>query len=309
MKKLNLIKLVLATAISFLLYNCESNSEDVLEVEPVADVEVASMCFSDMKKAEGGKARAVSYPSKHWVNGQTIRVKFLSGTTRFQAKVKEYASEWEKYANIKFQWVSSNSPADIKIYIGGSKHWSNLGTDSKYSQHSMNLGYYDNGGPIPRGFKRTVIHEFGHALGLDHEHKNPTAGIKWNKPQVYKDYAAWYKWTEAMVDFNVFEKLSKNSTNYSEYDPKSIMHYPIYASHTLDGYSVGTNNNISAIDKKFISEVYPRGASNTSGGNICKGVANYNGSTSYSVGDKVIFEGYVFKRTSNDWINLGACTN
>ena len=36
MKKLNLTKLVLATAISLLLYNCESNSEEVLEVEPVA---------------------------------------------------------------------------------------------------------------------------------------------------------------------------------------------------------------------------------------------------------------------------------
>lgn len=308
MKKLNLTKLVLATAVSLLLYNCESNSEEVVEVEPVAASEVASMCFSDIKNAEGKKSRAVSIPSTHWVNGQTIRVKFLSGTIRFQAKVKEYASEWEKYANIKFKWVSSNSPADIKIHIRGDKHWSHFGTDSKRSQHSMNLGYQDNGGSIPYSFKHTVIHEFGHALGLDHEHKNPLAGIKWNKPQVYKDYAAWYNWTKAMVDFNVFEQLNKNSSKYSEYDPKSIMHYTVNSRHTLDGFSVGNNAELSAIDKKFISEVYPRGV-NTGGGNICKGVANYNGNISYSVGDKVISEGYVFQKTRNNWTNLGACGN
>ncbi|WP_237276481.1 M12 family metallopeptidase [Tenacibaculum ovolyticum] len=307
MKKLNLTKLVLATAISLLLYNCESNSEEVVEVEPVA--EVVSMCLSDVKNAEGDKARGVSTPSKHWVNGQTIRVKFLNGTTRFQTKVKEYASEWEKYANIKFEWVSRNSQADIKIkFDANGGHWSNLGTDSKYYEHSMNLGYEDNGSST-YGFRSTTIHEFGHALGLNHEHRNPSAGIKWNKPVVYNYYAAPpNNWSKATVDSNIFAQLDRNSSNYSEYDPKSIMHYPINASHTLDGFSVGNNDKLSAIDKEYISEVYPGGA-NTGGGNICKGVANYNGNISYSVGDKVIFKGYVFKRTRNDWINLGACTN
>ena len=53
----------------------------------------------------------------------------------------------------------------------------------------MNLGYEDNGSST-YGFRSTTIHEFGHALGLNHEHKNPSAGIKWNKPVVYSDYAA-----------------------------------------------------------------------------------------------------------------------
>ena len=80
-----------------------------------------------------------------------------------------------------------------------------------------------------------------------------------------------------MVDSNVFEQLDKNSSKYSQYDPKSIMHYTVNARHTLDGFSVGNNNKLSAIDKEYISEVYPRGSNNTGGGSICKGVANYNG--------------------------------
>ena len=53
-------------------------------------------------------------------------------------EVKEYASEWEKYANIKFKWVSSNSSADIRIKFdarGG--HWSMLGTHSKGSRGNL----------------------------------------------------------------------------------------------------------------------------------------------------------------------------
>jgi hypothetical protein len=33
-----------------------------------------------------------------------------------------------------------------------------------------------------------VIHEFGHALGLIHEHQNPSGGIQWNKPVVCRYY-------------------------------------------------------------------------------------------------------------------------
>ena len=32
--------------------------------------------------------------------------------------------------------------------------------------------------------RRVVLHEFGHALGLIHEHQNPEGGIEWNEPAV-----------------------------------------------------------------------------------------------------------------------------
>ena len=43
--------------------------------------------------------------------------------------------------------------------------------------------------PIPpkRKSGRSVLHEFGHVLGMQHEHGNPESTIKWNKQAVYDD--------------------------------------------------------------------------------------------------------------------------
>ena len=37
-----------------------------------------------------------------------------------------------------------------------------------------------------REFRRAVLHEFGHVLGLVHEYQNPNADIPWNKAAVIK---------------------------------------------------------------------------------------------------------------------------
>ena len=49
-------------------------------------------------------------------------------------------------------------------------------------------------------------HEFGHALGMIHEHQNPAAQgeIPWDKPKVYAYYAQ-QGWSKDDVDTNIFE--------------------------------------------------------------------------------------------------------
>jgi hypothetical protein len=59
-----------------------------------------------------------------------------------------------------------------------------------------------------------------------------------------------------MVDEQVFNRLSVSMTNKS-YDPRSIMHYPIPASFTVNGYSVGENDELSDDDKRLIADLYP----------------------------------------------------
>ncbi|MBS1754951.1 MAG: hypothetical protein KF741_02885 [Ferruginibacter sp.] len=103
----------------------------------------------------------------------------------------------------------------------------------------------------------TTEHEFGHALGLLHEQSYPN-GIKWNKDTVYKYYAKYQGWNKAKVDFNVLEASDIFYTNGTSYDPLSIMHYPVYAWQTLDGFTVGSNTEISEGDKKLIAALYPK---------------------------------------------------
>ena len=62
----------------------------------------------------------------------------------------------------------------------------------------MNLGFLDGG---------TAGHEFGHAIGLAHEHQNPAGGIEWNEARVIQDLSGPpNNWDEAQIRHNVLKK-------------------------------------------------------------------------------------------------------
>ena len=106
--------------------------------------------------------------------------------------------------------------------------------------------------------ERVVLHEFGHALGLIHEHQNPAGGIKWNRDAVIHDLSGPpNNWPLNVIEHNMFEPYEKVETNFTKLDAHSIMMYPIPQSWTIDGFSVGLNSQLSATDKKFIHKQYP----------------------------------------------------
>ena len=104
--------------------------------------------------------------------------------------------------------------------------------------------------------RSTTMHEFGHALGLMHEQSYP-GGIKWNVDTIYKYYQQ-YGWGKEKVDFNVLKVSDVFYTNNTQYDPLSIMHNSVESWQTLDGFSVGTNYELSEGDKKIIAALYPK---------------------------------------------------
>lgn len=121
----------------------------------------------------------------------------------------------------------------------------------------MNFGWFDDNTPDDE-FSRTIIHEFGHALGCVHEHQSPAAAIPWNRDAVYYYYLVNDGWNRAEVDAQIFAEWAAADTQFTPFDPASIMEYPVPPELTTNGFSIGWNRVLSEGDKAFIREMYPR---------------------------------------------------
>ncbi|RYY47210.1 MAG: hypothetical protein EOO06_12905 [Chitinophagaceae bacterium] len=208
--------------------------------------------------SDSTKSRGLADNYFLWDLGTTIKVKFLTGSPELQNKIFNIAKEWEKYANIKFALVKSGD-ADIRVRIGsGNGHDSYIGTVckqiDKYDE-TMNLDSADINGD-PKFLKSVTLHEFGHAIGLLHEHSSPISGINWDKEKLYKEYAKM-GWSKEDVDYQVFFTYNKSYTNGTKYDNKSIMHYPIMPGETTDNYVIDWNYSLSPGDIEIIKALYP----------------------------------------------------
>jgi len=106
--------------------------------------------------------------------------------------------------------------------------------------------------------RRVVLHEFGHALGLIHEHQNPMRPIKWNDAAVIRDLSQPpNSWDIDTIRHNVLNRYDPDTVVTTPVDKESIMLYPIPKAWTLDGFSSGLNSVLSKVDKEFILFCYP----------------------------------------------------
>lgn len=234
-----------------------------------------------------------------WKQGQTITISFIDA----------YADPWKKawvekvvaemvqpYVNLELKFGDYGSDGDIRItFAYENSAYSRLGTQSTWYKgsreqpESMNLGWLDE--PRSGTFEwkgqtytfpgctwcssntngSVIIHEFGHALGMVHEHQNPQGGIQWNEPAVLSYFSgAPNYWDEEAIRFNVLDKYNANLLNASEYDPKSIMLYAFPASLTLNGVGTEANAVMSPTDIEWMGKVY---------GDVKNGDKNTNGPT------------------------------
>jgi hypothetical protein len=219
-------------------------------------------CICIAQQKQDVNSRAALLNASRWNSGDIIRIRFLEGDESLQRRVRETAERWTApgMANVKFQFVDAG-PAEVRIaFEQGNGSWSYLGTQCRNipdSKPTMNYGWLtpDSGDDE---LNRVVMHEFGHALGLIHEHQNPEGGIEWNEPAVLEDLTGPpNNWDEATIRHNVLDHYPKDDVVASPVDKDSIMMYPIPKAWTLDGFSADLNSDVSNDDIEFIRSAYP----------------------------------------------------
>lgn len=219
-------------------------------------------CFSWFAAVRGGgRTRAALQKRAKWQRNDTITVSFLSGSKELQRRIRATAKQWVApgMAQLELAFLKGKD-AMIRIAFDQSDgSWSSIGTTCrqvKKREPTMNFGWIDAGSP-EEDLRAVVLHEFGHALGLLHEHESPAGGIQWDRQGVYDDLR-FEGWSDEDIEFNMFQAHRKRETNFTKLDKKSIMMYPIPRHWTTNGFWVGFNTRLSPTDKKFIREEYSR---------------------------------------------------
>lgn len=218
---------------------------------------------SNQLHADNSLPRLAMPTNTFWRPGQILRVKFFPGATPYvQHKVQNYAKQWSEVANIH---LSFNDAPDAEIrvsFVQGDGSWSQVGTNSRnipLNNATMNFGWFHDS-TRDEEFSRTVLHEFGHALGCVHEHQSSTSRLNWdlnNISQIYDYFRQTSGWDDQMVNAQVLNRYSAVGMRTTSFDDQSIMlyEYPNYL--FTDGRGTSRNWMLSDADKDFICRVYP----------------------------------------------------
>lgn len=187
--------------------------------------------------------RGVAATKKLWKPGAKISVGFLDGTIAEWERTLQIAKMWEKCGNFTF-YEELPERASVRIVFEGSGNWSFVGTDCLKIKEgpTMSLSLYEHDALIE--WNRTVLHEFGHVLGLEHEHKHQQ--FTFQNKQDAVEFLKKAGWSDAYIQMNLFDR--NDLSDVYEFDNKSIMLY------TFDRES---NTEISIGDCKTIGKLYP----------------------------------------------------
>lgn len=261
----------------------------------------------NLGNAHGLAPSFVSHLLKRWAIGSTVTVAFNGGSTELHRKIADATKDWTNAGNIKLDfgldpgtgkyrtWSASDTTykAAIRVSFDQEGYWSNVARDSIDSaiagpgEASMN--FEDFAIVLPGDWRGVVLHEFGHALGFEHEHQSPVGTcdleFRWDDDAGYvatKDSFGQFiqdlqgrrpglytvlggppnKWDADTVNFNLKQLPNSSAFLTGAFDSASIMKYYFEAWMFKDGttsscFSDVENEVLSPQDIAGIKALYP----------------------------------------------------
>ena len=222
--------------------------------------------------ADTRRASAILSTQSKWVNGTVLHYCFFGGGSRFAVPkiqadaVRGAFAKWKAVGiGLEFQEVSQLSEAEVRIGYSTADGSSASAVGREVLSVPLNEPTTVYGWDLTTHYgSGTALHELGHVIGMEHEHQNPFAGIKWHEQAVYDALAKPpNNWDHDTTYHNILEKLTPQQVQGSTWDPDSIMEYEfepglIDEPEAYDINGLTPPGTLSPADKQWALKWYPR---------------------------------------------------
>ena len=217
------------------------------------------------------RAAAILSTRSKWMNGTVLHYGFFGGGSHFAVPkvqadaMRDAFAAWKAAGvGLEFQEVNDLSEAEVRLGYSTADGSSASAVGREVLDVPVNEPTTVYGWDLTTAYGRgTALHELGHVLGMEHEHQNPFAGIRWHEQAVYDALAKPpNRWDHQTTYHNILEKLSTQQVQGSAWDPDSIMEYEfepglIDEPEKYDAGGLTPPGTLSSADKKWALTWYP----------------------------------------------------
>lgn len=179
------------------------------------------------------RARAIVLGRSKWANRTVLHYSFFTSghysvPSEQAAVIRQAFAEWKAVGiGLDFKEVDDLSEAEVRIGFSTADGSSASAVGRDVLNIPLNEPTTVYGWDLRTRYGRgTALHELGHVLGMEHEHQNPFAGIRWHEEAVYESLGGPpNNWPRETTFRNILEKLDPQQVTGSSWDPDSIMEY------------------------------------------------------------------------------------